>query len=209
MPRCARWQPTCKALPSRDSAPCWCIPTSLEFIIAMYACLYAGIIPIPTNPPGMNRSAQRLEAIATDARASLVLTTPEYQAIFLSEAAQFPDFARLTWVTRETIQGGGSHSLQIPAITPASTAFMQYTSGSTNIPKGVIISYRNFSHNMHAMHQTRTLGNEYSDDSVILTWTPLYHDMGLLIGVFLTAHGRHAEHFDAHHPVHEKSAPAG
>ena len=161
-------------------------PTSLEFIIAMYACMYAGIIPIPTNPPGMNRSAQRLQAIATDARASLVLTTPEYQAIFLSEAAQFPDFARLTWVTRESIQGGGSHSLQIPAITPASTAFMQYTSGSTNIPKGVIISYRNFSHNMHAMHQTRTLGNEYSDDSVILTWTPLYHDMGLLIGVFLT-----------------------
>ncbi len=135
-------------------------PTSLEFIIAMYACMYAGIIPIPTNPPGMNRSAQRLEAIATDARASLVLTTPEYQAIFLSEAAQFPDFARLTWVTRETMQGGGSHSLQMPAITPASTAFMQYTSGSTNIPKGVIISYRNFSHNMHAMHQTRTLGND-------------------------------------------------
>jgi acyl-CoA synthetase (AMP-forming)/AMP-acid ligase II len=159
-------------------------PTSLEFIVAMYACLYAGLVPIPTNPPGMNRSAQRLEAIAKDARASLVLTTPEYQAAFLSESEQFPDFAALTWVTRDAIRSGGGHSLQVPVITPTSTAFIQYTSGSTNIPKGVVISYRNFSHNMHALHATRV--TEYSDDSVILTWTPLFHDMGLLIGVFLT-----------------------
>jgi acyl-CoA synthetase (AMP-forming)/AMP-acid ligase II len=134
----------------------------------------------------MNRSAQRLEAIAKDAHARLVLTTPEYQAAFLSEAAQFPDFAALTWVTREAIRAGGGHSLQVPVIAPESTAFMQYTSGSTNIPKGVVISYRNFSHNMHALHETRTRGNEYSEDAVILTWTPLFHDMGLLIGTFLT-----------------------
>lgn len=160
-------------------------PTSLEFVVAMYACMYAGIIPIPTNPPGMNRSAQRLEAIAKDAKARLVLTTPEYQHAFLAEAAQFPDFAALTWVTREAVEAGGDHSLQIPAITPQSIAFMQYTSGSTNIPKGVIISYRNFSHNMHALHETRVRGSEYADDSVSLVWTPLFHDMGLLIGVFL------------------------
>lgn len=161
-------------------------PTSLEFIVAMYACLYAGIVPIPTNPPGMNRSAQRLEAIAKDARARLVLTTPEYQAAFLAEAAQFPDFAALKWVTRETVRAGGGHSLKIPEIKPESLAFMQYTSGSTNIPKGVLISYRNFSHNMHALHETRVRGGEYADDSAVLTWTPLFHDMGLLIGTFLT-----------------------
>ena len=159
-------------------------PTSLEFVVSMFACMYAGIVPIPTNPPGLNRSAQRLEAIAKDARASLILTTPEYQAAFLSEAAQFPDFAALKWVTREAIKSGGSHSLHIPVINPGAMAFIQYTSGSTNIPKGVIISYRNFSQNMHAMHETRR--TEYSDDSVILTWTPLFHDMGLMIGVFLT-----------------------
>ena len=160
-------------------------PTSLEFIVALYGCLYAGVIPIPTNPPGMNRSAQRLEAIAKDAQARLVLTTPEYQHAFLSEAEQFPDFAALTWVTREAIQAAGARGLQIPKITPQSIAFMQYTSGSTNIPKGVVISYRNFSHNMHALHETRLRGNEYSDESVILTWTPLFHDMGLLTGTFL------------------------
>jgi acyl-CoA synthetase (AMP-forming)/AMP-acid ligase II len=159
-------------------------PTSLEFIQAMYACLYAGIVPIPTNPPGMNRSAQRLEAIAKDARASLVLTTPEYQAAFLSEAAQFPDFAALTWVTREAVKAGGGHSLQIPVITPKSTAFIQYTSGSTNIPKGVIISFRNLSYNAHAIRETRRY--ELTDESVALNWAPLFHDMGLLVSVFQT-----------------------
>ncbi len=159
-------------------------PTSLEFIQAMYACLYAGIVPIPTNPPGMNRSAQRLEAIAKDARARLVLTTPEYQAAFLAEAAQFPDFAALTWVTRDAIRAGGGHSLQIPVITPQSTAFIQYTSGSTSIPKGVIISYRNLSYNAHAIRETRKY--ELSDESVALNWAPLFHDMGLLVSVFQT-----------------------
>lgn len=159
-------------------------PTCLEFIAAMYGCLYAGIIPIPTNPPGMNRSAQRLEAIARDAKASMVLTKPEFQAAFLSEAEQFPDFAALKWITRETVSAGGSHSLKIPEITPKSTAFMQYTSGSTNIPKGVIISYRNLSYNAHAIRQTRIY--EFSDESVALNWAPLYHDMGLLVSVFQT-----------------------
>lgn len=160
-------------------------PTSLEFITAMYACLYAGIAPIPTNPPGANRSAQRLDAIARDARASLVLTTPEYQKAFAESADQFPDFAALKWATRESFRATEGMSWQERLVKPEDTAFIQYTSGSTNIPKGVIISFRNFSHNMHAMHATRF--HEYSrDDSVILTWTPLFHDMGLLIGTFLT-----------------------
>lgn len=159
-------------------------PTSLDFVIAMYACLYAGVIPIPTNPPGMNRSAQRLEAIARDAQAALVLTTPEYQRAFLLEAEQFPQFAALKWVTRETVEAGGAHSLQIPKITPQSIAFMQYTSGSTNIPKGVIISYRNLSYNAHAIRQTRKY--ELSEESTALNWAPLFHDMGLLVSVFQT-----------------------
>jgi acyl-CoA synthetase (AMP-forming)/AMP-acid ligase II len=159
-------------------------PTSLEFIVAMYGCLYAGIVPIPTNPPGMNRSAQRLEAIAKDAQARLVLTTPEYQHAFMSEAEQFPDFAALAWVTREAIRAGGAHSWQSPEITPQSIAFMQYTSGSTNIPKGVIISYRNLSYNAHAIRQTRKY--ELSEESVALNWAPLFHDMGLLVSVFQT-----------------------
>jgi acyl-CoA synthetase (AMP-forming)/AMP-acid ligase II len=160
-------------------------PTGLEFITAMYACLYAGIVPIPTNPPGMNRSAQRLEAIARDARASLVLTTPEFAAVFAATAEQFPEFAALKWVTRDSLHATRGRSWQPRQVNPEDIAFIQYTSGSTNLPKGVVISFRNFSHDMHALHATRY--REYSrDDSISLIWTPLFHDMGLLIGVFLT-----------------------
>lgn len=160
-------------------------PTGLEFITAMYACLYAGIVPIPTNPPGMNRSAQRLEAIARDARASLVLTTPEFQAIFAATADQFPEFAALQWVTRDSLHATRGRVWQPRQVKPEDIAFIQYTSGSTNLPKGVVISFRNLSHDMHALHATRY--REYSrDESVSLIWTPLFHDMGLLIGVFLT-----------------------
>ena len=160
-------------------------PTGLEFIIAMYACLYAGIVPIPTNPPGANRSAQRLDAIARDARASLVLTTPEFESAFTSSADSFPDFAALRWVTRDSLLASPKRAWLPTHPRPEDVAFMQYTSGSTNLPKGVIISHRNFSHQMHALHASRAL--EYSrDDSAILSWTPLFHDMGLLVGIFLT-----------------------
>ncbi len=159
-------------------------PTSLEFVIAMYACMYAGVIPIPTNPPGLNRSAQRLDAIVRDAQASLVLTTPEYHQALLLQADQFPDLAARTWITRQTIEASGEHAYHPHPITPDAIAFIQYTSGSTNIPKGVVIRYRNLSWNAHAIRQTRRY--ELSDESVILTWTPLFHDMGLLTGVFQT-----------------------
>jgi acyl-CoA synthetase (AMP-forming)/AMP-acid ligase II len=126
-----------------------------------------------------------LDAIARDARALLVLTTPEYQKAFAESADQFPDFAALKWVTRDSIHAARGLTWQERPVRPEDTAFIQYTSGSTNIPKGVVISFRNFSHNMHALHATRV--TEYSrDDSAILTWTPLFHDMGLLIGTFLT-----------------------
>jgi acyl-CoA synthetase (AMP-forming)/AMP-acid ligase II len=164
-------------------------PTGLEFIKAIYACFYAGIIPIPTNPPGVNRSAQRLDAIAKDSRASLVLTTPDYQQAFSATADQFPDFAALKWITRDSLQTTAGLSWQSRPVNPEDIAFIQYTSGSTNIPKGVIISFNNFSYNNHAIHQGRAL--EYSwDESIALTWTPLFHDMGLLLGVFMAPMNR-------------------
>ncbi len=159
-------------------------PTGLEFIVGMYGCLYAGVVPIPTNPPGMNRSAQRLDAIARDARAALILTTPEYQHAFLSEAEQFPDFAALRWVTRDSLHATPGLAWQPRRIQPEDTAFIQYTSGSTNIPKGVVISFRNLSTDAHAIRQTRRF--ELSDESVALNWAPLFHDMGLMVSVFQT-----------------------
>jgi len=86
-------------------------------------------------------------------------------------------------VTRPSLQTSPKRVWHPIQPRPEDIAFMQYTSGSTNTPKGVIISHRNLSYQMHALKEGRRL--EQADDSAILIWSPLFHDMGLLVGVFM------------------------
>jgi acyl-CoA synthetase (AMP-forming)/AMP-acid ligase II len=166
-------------------------PTGLAFVEALCGCLYAGVIPIPTNPPGLNRSARRLDAIARDARASLVLSTAEFMRALDGRQEQLPDLQARRWVDHAVMRGDGQGTGRMPTaptspqaieVKPGDLAFIQYTSGSTNVPKGVMVSYRNLSYNCHALRQFRQA--ESREDSVIVTWTPLFHDMGLIYGIF-------------------------
>lgn len=157
-------------------------PTGLEFIKAMYGCLYAGIVPIPTNPPGRNRSAARLETIAKDAQATIGLTTSGFLQLFEMYRASLPELDALKWIEHSQLEQPINVSYHRPNLRPETLAFIQYTSGSTNTPRGVIVSHGNLSYNRHAITQGRQ--RELAEDSVILTWAPLFHDMGLLIGVF-------------------------
>ena len=111
-------------------------PPGLDFVRAMYGCLYAGVIPIPTNPPGRNRSVRRLQAIAMDAQADLGLTTPGFLQLLDLYKDQFPDLAALNWVHQENLSFR-VEDWNPPELSPEKTAFIQYTSGSTNLPKGV------------------------------------------------------------------------
>ena len=165
-------------------------PTGLDFVKAVYGCLYAGVIPIPTNPPGLNRSARRLDAIAKDADAVLILTTANFQRMFAQRDAEDSNagdpsgagLESLTWVDHASIKIDSGAAWRRPDLSPERLAFIQYTSGSTNVPKGVMISYRNLSYNRYCARQFRQ--RELSSDSVMLTWAPLFHDMGLIFGIF-------------------------
>ena len=157
-------------------------PTGLEFVKALYGCLYAGIVPIPTNPPGLNRSATRLYTIAQDAQAELALTTPELLQLFQAFSSQYPEIQSFNWVAQ--MQADHDLAWKAPDLSPERLAFIQYTSGSTNLPRGVTISYRNLSHNHNALLDGRKRQLEYGDDSLIFTWAPLFHDMGLIMGIF-------------------------
>lgn len=166
-------------------------PTGLDFVEALCGCLYAGVIPIPTNPPGLNRSARRLDTIARDARANLVLSTAEFMRALDGREEQLPDLQARQWVDHAEMRGDGRGTGRMPSAPtdwqaiepkPEDLAFIQYTSGSTNVPKGVMVSYRNLSYNCHALRQFRQA--ESQEDSVIVTWTPLFHDMGLIYGIF-------------------------
>lgn len=165
-------------------------PTGLDFVRAMYGCLYAGLIPIPTNPPGRNRSARRLEVISQDAQAQVALSTPLFLDAFAQRQENFPELEALRWINHADIEIDPQAPWQRPDQSPNQFAFIQYTSGSTNMPKGVIISNQNLYYNSRMIFAIR--GREYADDSLLLTWTPLFHDMGLILGVFQGVYDRHA-----------------
>ena len=164
-------------------------PSGLDFVKAFYGCLYAGVIPIPTNKPGRNRSVQRLQVIGKDSQASMCLTTPEFLTLFRQQIQEFPEFNSLKWVSQEALEAGSESSWRRPEVDPESIAFIQYTSGSTRTPRGVVINYQNLSCNKDMIREGR--GAELTPESIMVNWPPQFHDMGLIAGVIQGV-------FDAH-----------
>lgn len=159
-------------------------PTGLNFISAFYGCLYAGVIPIPTNPPQLNRSALRLKAIVNDSEASLVLTTLEFMENFDKRVKQVPKLKALKWVDPSKVSAANENDWKKPELSPDLLAFIQYTSGSTSTPRGVKISHKNVVHNISLVNHARS--RERGPHSVCVNWAPIFHDMGLIASLMVT-----------------------
>ncbi|HEV2856372.1 MAG TPA: AMP-binding protein, partial [Thermoanaerobaculia bacterium] len=152
-------------------------PPGLEFVTAFLGCLYGGVVAVPAYPPRSNRPDSRLQAIAEDARPRLALTTPALRDRAAGFAVQNPSLAGVRWVaTSEVDPGIAERWRQGAALGPEWPAFLQYTSGSTATPKGVVVRHGNLVHNEGLIQAA--FGQ--SEDSVIVGWLPLYHDMGLI-----------------------------
>src|SRR5215213_8957512 len=151
-------------------------PPSLEYIVAFWGCLYAGAVAVPAYPPRRNRHFDRLQTIAADAQAQIALTTSSIRGRIQSSLTEAPALSELTWGVTEELDGQLADSWRAPHLNHSTLAFLQYTSGSTATPKGVMVTHGGLLHNeeliRHAFHQ-----NEHS---VIVGWLPLYHDMGLI-----------------------------
>jgi acyl-CoA synthetase (AMP-forming)/AMP-acid ligase II len=157
-------------------------PQGLEVIAAFCACLYAGVIAVPVPPPEagrLKRALPRLKAILQDSRASLVLTTDRTLALLEDVRSQFPEFDRMRWIDTETIDLELASKWQDPQLNPQNLAYLQYTSGSTATPKGVMVTQQNLMH--HCAYLTQTSG--YTPQSVTVTWMPYFHDYGLVEGL--------------------------
>jgi acyl-CoA synthetase (AMP-forming)/AMP-acid ligase II len=157
-------------------------PAGLEFIAAFFGCLYAGVIAVPLPPPNPaqpQRSLPRLRAIINDAQPSVVLTTSAILSNAKGLFTQAPELQKMRWLATDKVTGSLAQEWRDPALTCNTLALLQYTSGSTAEPKGVMISHGNLLHNSAYIDRLFAL----IPDSVTVTWLPTYHDMGLTNGI--------------------------
>lgn len=154
----------------------------LEYIAAFFGSLYAGAIAVPAYPPDptrLSRTLPRLQAIVKDSGAKFVLTTQPILQIGKTLFAQAPQLKNLHWIAIDDLNEDKKNTWKDPMVKGEDLAFLQYTSGSTAAPKGVMISYNNL--NRNADYLNRIEGNPQNRLGVF--WLPMYHDMGLIGGI--------------------------
>lgn len=156
-------------------------PTGLDFIVAFLACLASGVIAVPVSQGRPNKSGgDRLRAIARDCDAAAVLlpdSGPEFDP-WASDAL----LASTTWIETSGMSEEASCVAVRHRISPDDVAFLQYTSGSTGSPKGVVVSHRNLIANAHAV----ATGFSIDTGSRLVCWLPHYHDLGLIGNILQT-----------------------
>ena len=157
-------------------------PSGLEYVAALFGCFYAGVVAVPVPVASYGNSVARIRAIWSDAEAGAVLSV---RSLVSGEAEQSNEIAGLQLpgglciATDEIVASGGSAdtSLDLPqTVEPCGLAFLQYTSGTSGNPRGVMLTHSNLMHNLQALTQAM----DSSDTDVIVNWVPLYHDMGLI-----------------------------
>jgi acyl-CoA synthetase (AMP-forming)/AMP-acid ligase II len=164
--------------------------TQRSFVLGFFACLFAGVIAVPTAPPRRNVAQNRLSLLARDAGARHILTDYALPPIEDACGAVLDVHDLHAWLNATQCDAWAGR-WQAPEIGPATTAFLQYTSGSTGEPKGVVVSHGNLISNCADIGRAMAIGA----NSAILVGLPLYHDMGLIGGVLESVYAGCTSHF--------------
>ncbi|MFF0527956.1 HAD-IIIC family phosphatase [Nocardia amikacinitolerans] len=171
-------------------------PAGPEFAEAFFGCLAAGVVAVPAPlPEWENRSLRRLRRMVAHAEVGVVLAPSRVVAESAALCAEIPELAGVRWLATDEVPGDLASSWREPDLGSDSVAFIQYTSGSTSAPRGVLLTHRNLLHNQDAI--AAGLGHDRAlveswDGALFASWLPMYHDMGLIAPllhtVYLGAH---------------------
>ena len=163
------------------------LPPGLEFIAAFFGCLYARAIAVPMTPPGLARMARtfnRLARIVEDSGSRVFITSARLRKAVeeLAERVHFADSIRI--ICLDETDDALSRSWQELPLTAHTPGWLQYTSGSTSSPKGVIITHGNIMANLDSIAGHMRL----RENIPIVSWLPPFHDMGLVGGILTPLH---------------------
>lgn len=151
-------------------------PNGLEFIISLFACFYSGIVGVPAYPPRKNRLFRRFESIINDCDPAFILATSRIRDDLQKNFSTEPSLKEKKIEVYEEIENLEPENWTMPDLDPDDLVFLQYTSGSTGTPNGVMLTHRNLIVNSEFIKQA--FGHD--EDVICVHWLPGFHDMGLI-----------------------------
>jgi amino acid adenylation domain-containing protein len=157
------------------------LPQGLEFITAFFGCLFAGAVAVPMYPPRLRRPDRRLQGVVEDAGPMAALTTQALQDELAASAANSSTLATVRLLAVDCVAPETAERWVEPQISSETLAFLQYTSGSTSSPKGVMVNHGNLMATLNDL----CLEWRPTPGDVFVSWLPMFHDMGLIVGTLV------------------------
>ena len=162
------------------------MPPGIPFVVAFFGCLYCDCIVIPSYPPTSQRNINRLDSVIAGSDSQAIICNERlYQCLIKSELENKTAINRNHWHTFEAICQGDASNFQTANIEADQLCFIQFTSGSTRQPKGVMLTHGNLLYNLKCLEQVLNL-KEPLHSMTSVSWLPPYHDLGLIGGILGT-----------------------
>ncbi len=166
-------------------------PTGLEFMTCLFGCFYAGVYAVPLNSVISKNKIERLLSVIEDSHSNYILTdssTAEKVNEFIKENLADTE---ISVIVTDTIEGISENDFKEVEYGGDELAYLQYTSGSTSAPKGVMITHKNIMHNLKIQRELFGVDN----NSIGLLWVPHDHDMGIFIGRLIAVYSGYGQYF--------------
>jgi len=164
-------------------------PAGLDFVVGFFGCLYAGVIAVPTAPvdAGQSEAANRARAVVRNATPRLLLSSAAFLESHAAQLREVTGNSEMVPIATDTLDPASGDRWRDPGIDADTVAHLQYSSGSTGEPKGVVLTHRQVLHNLSIIGELLAL----ETPSELVSWLPMFHDMGLLAGAILPVFAGH------------------